>query len=91
MEQLEVCKNFELARGITEFIPRDLRVWKFPSEITWPNTFNWFKKAVNASKTYLYSLEFPGNYLEKDTTKTYGDLMIADDDILVFEHYTYWW
>ena len=62
-----------------------VRLWKFSPDITGKGAYRWFKRQVNDSQTYSYSLDFSGSFLEKDPKLKVEDLMIADNDICVFE------
>lgn len=62
-----------------------LRLWKLDPALTLSAFFQNVKKACNAHRSYDYSIEFQGNFLEKDMEVKLEEAQIAQDDYVILE------
>jgi hypothetical protein len=62
-----------------------LRFWKLDANQSLKDFFNHTKEITKKSASFIYYIDFKGQYLENDPNITIEDLQIADDDYIFLE------
>jgi hypothetical protein len=67
----------------------NFRLWKFSPEIGQSGAWGFLHKTTKKSKTFMYQIDFPGDWLSNDLTAEVNSLCISDNDLLVMENKYY--